>query len=63
MEGATQVQTPYQIYSGYLEQSNVSIVDEMVNMISIQRSYEANQKLIQTFDSSLDIAANQLGKL
>ena len=63
VEGATQVQTPYQIYSGYLEQSNVSIVDEMVNMISIQRSYEANQKLIQTFDSSLDIAANQLGKL
>ncbi|MBR6391011.1 MAG: flagellar hook-basal body protein [Lachnospiraceae bacterium] len=63
VEGATVIQSPHQIYSGYLEQSNVSIVDEMVNMISIQRSYEANQKLIQTFDSSLEIAANQLGKL
>jgi len=63
VEGATVIQSAHQIYSGYLEQSNVSIVDEMVNMISIQRSYEANQKLIQTFDSSLDIAANQLGKV
>ncbi len=64
VEGATSRPAQgHQVYSGYLEQSNVSIVDEMVNMISIQRSYEANQKLIQTFDSSLDIAANQLGKL
>ncbi|MCR5595127.1 MAG: flagellar hook-basal body protein [Lachnospiraceae bacterium] len=63
VDGATTVPSQYQVYSGYLEQSNVSIVDEMVNMISIQRSYEANQKLIQTFDSSLEIAANRLGKL
>lgn len=62
VDGAATKQGNYQIYSGYLEQSNVSIVSEMVNMISIQRSYEANQKLIQTFDSSLDTAI-QLGKL
>ena len=62
VEGAAQRPGNYQIYSGYLEQSNVSIVDEMVNMISIQRSYEANQKLIQTFDSSLE-TATQLGRL
>ena len=63
VDGAVSIPAQYQIYEGYLEQSNVSIVDEMVNMISIQRSYEANQKLIQTFDSSLDIAANQLGRV
>ena len=63
VEGATQKNGENQIYSGYLETSNVSVVDEMVNMIAIQRAYEANQKLIQTFDSSLDISANQIGRV
>ncbi|MBR6329885.1 MAG: flagellar hook-basal body protein [Lachnospiraceae bacterium] len=52
-----------QVYSGYLEQSNVEIVSEMVQMIAISRQYETNQKVIQTMDSSLDVAVNQLGKL
>ena len=51
------------VNQGYLETSNVSIVSEMVEMISVSRQYEANQKLIQTYDSSLDIAVNQLGKV
>ena len=51
------------VYSGYLEQSNVEVVSEMVDMISVTRAYESSQKLIQTYDSSLDIAVNQLGKL
>lgn len=63
VDGANIIETPAQIYSGYLEQSNVSVVDEMVNMITIQRSYEANQKLIQTFDSSLEISATQIGRV
>lgn len=48
---------------GYLETSNMSIVTEMVNMIAIQRQYESNQKVITTFDESLDIAVNQIGKV
>ena len=51
------------IRAGYLETSNMSIVTEMVNMIAIQRQYESNQKVITTYDESLDIAVNQLGKL
>lgn len=51
------------VRAGYLELSNVSIVSEMVDMIAIQRQYESNQKVITTYDSSLDIAANQLGKI
>ena len=43
--------------------SNVNIVDEMVNMISVTRAYETNQKVIQTYDSSLDAAVNQIGKI
>lgn len=64
VDGATiNKNSPYQIYSGYLETSNVSVVDEMVNMIAIQRSYEANQKLIQTFDSTLEISATRIGRV
>ena len=51
------------IRSGYLEQSNVNTVYEMVNMISIQRQYESNQKVIKTMDGSLQIACNDLGKV
>lgn len=38
------------LLSGYLEQSNVSVVEEMVNMIVSQRAYEANSKVIRTAD-------------
>lgn len=63
VDGATEVTPTYQVYSGYLEQSNVSVVDEMVNMIAIQRAYEANQKLIQTFDSTLEISSTRIGRV
>ncbi len=36
--------------------SNVSVVDEMVNMIVGQRAYEANSKSVQTADTMLGIA-------
>lgn len=51
------------IRSGYLEASNVQVVSEMVEMISVSRQYESNQKLIQTIDSTLEIASNRLGKV
>ncbi|MDC7292914.1 MULTISPECIES: flagellar hook-basal body protein [unclassified Butyrivibrio] len=51
------------IYAGFLEQSNVSVVDEMVNMIAVQRNYDTNQRMITTIDETLEIAVNQLGKL
>ena len=51
------------IYAGFLEQSNVSVVDEMVQMIAVQRNYDTNQRMITTVDETLDIAVNQLGRL
>lgn len=63
VEGAVETEAPAQIYAGYLESSNISVVTEMVNMISIQRAYESNQKVITTYDGTLEIAANQLGKV
>lgn len=42
--------------SGYLEMSNVKVVEEMVDMITAQRAYEINSKSIQTADEMLQIA-------
>ncbi len=55
--------TDFRIHQGYVEMSNISVVTEMVNMISIQRQYEANQKLITTYDESLDKSVNQIGRI
>ena len=62
-EGAKMIEANAKINSGYLEMSNVQVVTEMVNMISVTRAYETNQKIMQTYDASLEIAVNQLGKL
>jgi len=49
------------IQQGMLEQSNVSVVDEFVNMIVAQRSYEANSRVVNAADQMLqDI--NNLGR-
>jgi flagellar basal-body rod protein FlgF len=45
--------------SGMLEGSNVNAVDEMVNMISLQRHYELQVKMMKQADE-LDSRGNQL---
>ena len=46
------------VNQGYLESSNVDIVNEMVNMIAAQRAYEINSKTIQTVEAMMTIANN-----
>lgn len=46
------------IIQGYLENSNVQVVDEMVNMIVAQRAYELNSKAITASDEMLQQANN-----
>lgn len=55
--------TGTKVHQGYVEMSNISVVTEMVNMINLQRHYEANQKLITTYDESLDKSVNQVGRI
>jgi len=43
-----------EIHQGYLEMSNASVVKEMVNMITISRQYESNQKMLTTFDDIME---------
>lgn len=51
------------VVQGTLEMSNVNVVSEMVEMITISRAYESNQKIIQTIDETLEKAVNNIGKL
>ena len=44
------------LHQGFLEMSNVKVVEEMVNMIVAQRAYEINSKAIQASDSMLGTA-------
>lgn len=46
------------ITQGYLESSNVSVADEMVNLIVAQRAYEMNSKAIQAADEMMQQANN-----
>lgn len=62
VDGATETDATGQINQGYLEMSNVQIVQEMVNMITIQRSYEAAQKVETSMDDILEQTVT-LGKL
>jgi len=43
---------------GYLEMSNVSVVDEMVSMITAHRAYELNSKIVMVSDEMLQMSNN-----
>ena len=43
---------------GFLESSNVDVVEEMVSMITAQRAYEINSKTVKTVEDMLSIANN-----
>ena len=43
---------------GFLENSNVQVVEEIINLIVAQRAYEANSKVIQASDEMLQVANN-----
>ena len=63
VEGATVTTADCKVNSGYLEMSNVNTVSEMVDLISITRQYEANQKVIKAYDETLETAVTQLGRI
>lgn len=63
LSGGNRIATDANIEQGTLETSNVNVVNEMVNMITIQRAYEAGQKVITSIDGTLDRAVNNVGKV
>lgn len=51
------------LVQGFLESSNVNVVQEMVEMISVMRAYESNQKVLTTFDATMEKVANEVGRV
>lgn len=61
--GTPETGTPNQngygsLQQGYLEMSNVSVVEEMVSMIVAQRAYEVNSKAVQAADEMMQLSNN-----
>ena len=63
VDGATEIEAEASVLQGCLEQSNVNVVKEMTQMIAITRAYEANQKIVQAMDTTLDQAVNSVGRV
>lgn len=55
--------TDYSVRQGFLETSNVDLSTVMVDMMSVYRAYETNQRMIQMIDSTLEKAVNQIGNV
>lgn len=52
-----------EVRQGYLELSNVNVVDEIVKMIEVSREFESNQKILNSMDETLRRAVNEIGKV
>jgi flagellar basal-body rod protein FlgF len=52
-----------EIKQGYIERSNVDAAQSMVDLMSALRAYEANQKVVQYYDKSLEKTVNEVGRV
>lgn len=51
------------VYQGMVERSNVDLVQQMVEMISSQRSYQSIAQVTQMYDKLMDKSSNDIGRL
>ncbi|QNK58329.1 flagellar hook-basal body protein [Paenibacillus sp. PAMC21692] len=52
-----------EVRQGFIERSNVDAAQASVDLMAALRAYEANQKVIQFYDQSLQKAANEIGRV
>ncbi len=62
LDGAIKTDSKANLMQGYVESSNVNTVNEMVEMITISRAYEANQKVITNYDNIMSKAATEIAR-
>mgnify|MGYP005833195953 CR=1 FL=1 len=56
-------ETKAEVLQGYLEGSNVNVIDEMVKMITTLREFESYQKVIHAFDEATSKLSNEIMKI
>lgn len=56
-------ETKAEVLQGYLEGSNVNVIDEMVKMITTLREFESYQKVIHAFDEATSKLSNEVAKI
>ncbi|RXI37450.1 flagellar basal body rod protein FlgG [Clostridium tetani] len=55
--------TDYIVKQNTLEKSNVNTTREMIEMMTVMRTFETNQKIIQSIDDTLGKAVNEIGNV
>jgi len=63
LSGNAEITKDVKVKQGFLEASNVNVVNEMVQMIEVSRHYEANQRTIRSFDEILRRAVTEVGRI
>jgi len=63
LEAPQAVPNPYNIAQGFIEMSNVDIGREMVDMLTMYRTYETNQRMLTMIDETVGKAVNEIGRL
>ncbi|MEK5444804.1 MULTISPECIES: flagellar hook-basal body protein [unclassified Fredinandcohnia] len=53
----------FTVKQGFIEGSNVDVTQAMTEMMTAYRTFEANQKVLQAYDKSMDKAVNEIGRL
>lgn len=53
----------YKVYQGFLEGSNVNPTQTITEMLAALRTFEANQKVLQAYDRSMEKAVNDIGRV
>lgn len=59
----TQEGVQFKLQQGYLERSNVDVSRTMTEILTAYRAFEANQKVLQAYDRSMEKAANEVGRI
>lgn len=63
LPGAVNAEDDFELYQGFIEQSNVDPVRSAVDLMAAQRAYEANQRIVRYYDQSLEKAVNEVGRV
>jgi len=62
-ENLAELAQNFKIRQGFLEDSNVNSIKEMVDIIEIGRNFDSNQRMITIQDSTVDKAVNDVGRI